>query len=89
MSRKLLIGIAVLALLGALVYGGTAWYHSLSHVSTDDAYVEGTVAPVSAKVAGHVLEVLAADSQAVKTGDLLFRVDPRDYQARRQQARGG
>jgi len=87
MSRKLLIGIGLLALLGALLYGGRAWYHSLSHVSTDDAYVEGTISPVSAKVTGHVLEVLVGDNQPVKAGDLLLRIDPRDYQAKREQAR--
>ncbi|OGK79794.1 MAG: hypothetical protein A2X52_02185 [Candidatus Rokubacteria bacterium GWC2_70_16] len=89
MSRKVLLGIAVLGLLGALSYGGHAWYYSLSHVSTDDAYVEGTIAPVSAKVTGHILEVAVGDNQAVKTGDLLFRIDPRDYQAKREQARAG
>ncbi|MBI2526294.1 MAG: HlyD family secretion protein [Candidatus Rokubacteria bacterium] len=87
MSRKLLVGIAVLVLLGALSYGARAWYDSLSSISTDDAYVEGAVTPVSAKVTGHVLAVAVADNQAVKAGDLLFRIDPRDYQARRDQAR--
>ena len=87
MSRKAMIGLALLVLLGAVSYGGRAWYYSLSHVSTDDAYVEGTVSPVSAKVTGHALEVLVDDNQAVKTGDVLFRIDPRDYEAKRDQAR--
>ena len=55
-------------------------------MSTDDAYVDGTISPVSAKVAGHVVELFVQDNQAVKQGELLLRVDPRDFQAKREQA---
>ena len=57
------------------------------HVATDDAYVEGSIVIISAKVAGHVAEVHMDDNRAVKAGDLLLRIDPRDYAARRDQAR--
>jgi membrane fusion protein (multidrug efflux system) len=87
MRRRLLIGLAVVVALAAIGYGGYAYWYSLGHISTDDAYVEGSVTSVSAKVAGHVAELLVTDNQAVKTGDLLLRVDPRDYQARRDQAK--
>jgi len=56
-------------------------------VTTDDAYVEGIVGAVSSKVAGHVVELRVLDNQAVRKDDLLLRIDPRDYQARREQAR--
>jgi len=71
----------------AIAYGVYAWAWSLRHVSTDDAYVEGTIAPLSAKVAGHVVELRVEDNQVVKIGDLLMRIDPRDFQARRDQAK--
>jgi membrane fusion protein, multidrug efflux system len=87
MTRKLLIGLAVVVGLVAIAYGGHAWWYSLSHVSTDDAYVEGAIASISAKVVGHVTELHVEDNKAVKTGDLLLRIDARDYQARRDQAR--
>jgi len=87
MRHRLLIAVAVVAALAAVGYGIHAWIYSLSHVSTDDAYVEGTVAPLSAKVVGHVIHLGVDDNQAVKTGDLLLRIDPRDYEARRDQAR--
>src|SRR5438034_3138382 len=87
MTRRLLIGLAVLAALVAIAYGGHAWWYSLSHVSTDDAYVEGTIAAISAKVMGHVTELLVEDNKPVKVGDLLVRVDRRDYEARRDQAK--
>lgn len=86
MSRRTIVGLAVLVGLGILGWGGWAWYRAGSQVSTDDAYVEGTIAPVSAKVAGHIVELLVRDNQAVKTDEILLRVDPRDYEARRDQA---
>lgn len=87
MGRRWLIALAVLIGGAGAGYGGYLWFHSLSHVSTDDAYVEGAVAPMSAKVTGHVTAVLVDDNQVVKAGELLVRIDPRDYQARRDQAR--
>jgi membrane fusion protein (multidrug efflux system) len=66
--RRLVTGLAVLGALVAIGYGIHAWLYSLAHVSTDDAYVEGPVATMSAKVAGHVVEVLVDDNQQVKAG---------------------
>jgi membrane fusion protein (multidrug efflux system) len=74
-------------LLAGLAWGLSAWWHYRSHVSTDDAYVEGTVATVSAKVSGHIVELLVEDNQAVKKGALLMRIDDRDYRARLEQAK--
>jgi membrane fusion protein, multidrug efflux system len=87
MRRRLLTGLAVLVALSGIGYGIHAWVYSLSHVTTDDAYVESTVAPLSAKVAGHVVDLRVDDNQAVKSGEILLRIDPRDYEARRDQAR--
>ena len=86
-GRRIVVVIAALAALGAIGWGGTAWYASFTRVATDDAYVEGSITPVSAKVGGHIVEMLVRDNQSVKKGDLLLRVDPRDYQARLEQAR--
>jgi membrane fusion protein (multidrug efflux system) len=86
-GRRIVVVIAALAALGAIGWGGSAWYASFTRISTDDAYVEGTITPVSAKVGGHVVEMLVRDNQSVKKGELLVRVDPRDYQARVEQAR--
>jgi membrane fusion protein (multidrug efflux system) len=85
--RPLLILAAVVGGASALGYGGYAWYYALNHVWTDDAYVEGSIAVVSAKVAGHVDRVLVRDNEAVKGGGLLVQIDPRDYQVKRDQTR--
>ena len=87
MGRRTVIALAVVVAVGILGWGGWAWYRSSAEVSTDDAYVEGMISPVSAKVSGHVVELLVRDNQAVRVNDVLLRVDPRDYTAKRDQAR--
>ncbi len=91
MSRqRLLVLVAVAALLlGALGYGAYLWHYSRTHVSTDDAYVTAHLAPVSARIPGTVIEVRANDNQDVKAGDILMRLDPKDYEVALQQARAG
>ncbi|HMH54540.1 MAG TPA: HlyD family secretion protein [Candidatus Acidoferrum sp.] len=84
--RMIVIAVAVL-LLGSAAWGGSVWYGSRSSVSTDDAYVEGTVAPVSAKIPGQVSEVLVRDNESVKAGQVIARLDARDYRARLEQAK--
>ncbi|HEV8436859.1 MAG TPA: HlyD family secretion protein [Methylomirabilota bacterium] len=87
LSRRLLTGLAVLVALAAIGYGVHAWFYSLAHVSTDDAYVEGTVATLSAKVVGYVVDLLVDENRPVKRGELVLRIDRRDYEAKRDQAR--
>ena len=87
MSRRPLVIAAAIVLVAGAVWGISAWWHYRSHVSTDDAYVEGTVATVSAKVSGHIVELMVDDNQSVKRGDVLLRIDDRDYRARLEQAK--
>src|SRR6266436_2405034 len=55
--------------------------------STDDAQVDGHITQISSKVYGRVGEVLVNDNQQVKAGQLLVKLDPRDYQAALDQAK--
>ncbi|WP_275976291.1 HlyD family secretion protein [Geothrix alkalitolerans] len=80
--RALLIGTPI-----ALLLGGGLWLYSRNRVSTDDAQVDGHLVPVSCRVYGTVDKVLVEDNQAVKAGDPLVAVDPRDIQARLDQAK--
>ena len=79
-----LLGVVVLV---AVVYGVKVWRHWDRHVSTDDAFVEAHVSPVSARVRGTVLEVLVRDNQEVAAGAPLVRLDPRDLEVKVHQAR--
>ena len=65
--------LAALVALGVLVlaagaYGVQVWRYWDRHVSTDDAFVEAHVSPVSARVRGTVVEVLVRDNQEVRGG---------------------
>jgi membrane fusion protein (multidrug efflux system) len=53
---------------------------------TDNAYVRGDITSLAPKVAGYVIAVEISDNQSVSAGDVLFRVDDRDYRARLAQA---
>ncbi len=86
MSGKKLAGLALC--LGAVVVltAGWTWAHSLEARSTDNAYVRADVTSVAPKVAGYVTALEVEDNQAVRAGDVLFRIDDRDYLARLSQA---
>ncbi|BCS35046.1 RND transporter [Luteitalea sp. TBR-22] len=56
-------------------------------VSTDDAQVDGHVSPVAARISGTIIEVRVDDGHRVRAGDVLARIDPREYDARVEQAR--
>jgi membrane fusion protein, multidrug efflux system len=86
-KRRMIIIAIGLLLLGSAAWGGSVWYNSRLSISTDDAYVEGTVAPVSAKIPGQVSEVLVRDNELVKAGQVIARLDARDYRARVDQAK--
>jgi membrane fusion protein (multidrug efflux system) len=77
--------LGLILLLGAV--GIWAYIHFQDRVSSDDAQVDGHITAVAPKVAGNVLEVLVIDNQQVKAGQVLVRIDPRDYQAKVDMAK--
>jgi len=81
--RRLLVtgGVVLIAALAGLFL----YYHNRE--STDDAQVDGHITPIASKIYGRVGAVLIDDNQAVKAGQVLVRIDPRDYQAAVDQAR--
>ena len=79
--------IAALALGAALLYGFFLIWHGRTHVSTDDAFVDARISVIGTRVPGSVKEVLVTDNQEVHAGDVLVRLDPRDYAAQLEQAR--
>jgi membrane fusion protein, multidrug efflux system len=81
-TRRGLLGGSVAAV---LVVALVIHYHN--RVTTDDAQVDGHIVPVSSKVYGNVVEVLVNDNQQVKGGQVLLRIDPRDYQVKVDQAK--
>jgi membrane fusion protein, multidrug efflux system len=84
--RWYLVGAIVLVLVLA-VGGGAYWWHVRGVVSTDDAFIEAHVIQIGPKIGGQVIEVKVTDNQRVREGDVLVRIDPRDYSAAAEQAR--
>lgn len=86
LNKKKMIGL--LLCLGAVVVVAAGWarVHSSGQTSTDNAYVRGDVTSLAPKVAGYVTAVEVEDNQTVRAGDVLFRIDDRDYRARLAQA---
>src|SRR5579863_916451 len=58
-----------------------------NRISTDDAEVDGHIVPIASKISGTVAAVMIHDNETVKAGQVLVRIDPRDYQARVDQAK--
>src|SRR5882757_89033 len=78
--RQVLVLIAVVFIVIGLLWG-LFWLLVLSkRERTDDAYVNGNKVVISAQVSGTVIAVLTDDTQLVKTGQVLVRLDPVDAQ---------
>jgi membrane fusion protein (multidrug efflux system) len=81
--------LAALAGLVVLIVGVWGWQwltRGRFEETTDNAYVRADITSVAPKVAGYVVGVYVADNEAVEAGDILFRIDDKDYQARLAQA---
>ena len=81
--RGLLIAGAALVVAAAVAL----FVYYRNRESTDDAQVDGHITPIGAKISGRVAAVLVDDNQAVKAGQVLVKIDPRDYQAAVDQAK--
>lgn len=80
------VGLVVIALI--LIVLGTFYYiYASHHATTDDAYTTGHIHTISSRVAGTVMAVLVDDNEFVKQGQVLVKLDPRDYQVKVDQAR--
>jgi membrane fusion protein (multidrug efflux system) len=86
--RKLLLaGAATAVLAGAVWYGLDYWTVGRYLVSTDDAYVQADNTTIAPKVSGYLSEVLVGDNEPVRAGQVLARIDPRDFAVALDQAK--
>jgi membrane fusion protein (multidrug efflux system) len=91
-SRRAITG-AALALLAALGLAAAAdfghYYLTTGRYleTTDDAYVKADSTIIAPKVSGYIAEVLVADNEKVKAGQLLARIDDRDFNTALNQAK--
>ena len=86
--RKLLLtGASLIALAGAAHFGWDYWTVGRFEISTDDAYVKADSTTIAPKVSGYIAAVLVGDNESVKAGQVLARIDNRDYGVALDQAK--
>ena len=84
--KRALLGVTALVALGAIAYGAY-WFLFLNHYeSTDNAYVQGNVVQITPQVAGTVTAINADDTDFVKAGQVLVKLDPSDARVALNQA---
>src|ERR1700710_2656750 len=86
LRKALLTGSALAVLGGGLWYGWDYWTVGQYLVSTDDAYVKADNTTIAPKVSGYLHEVLVKDNERVATGQVLARIDDRDFKVALDQA---
>ncbi|MBH5387513.1 HlyD family secretion protein [Bradyrhizobium diversitatis] len=87
LRKLLLMAAAAVALAGASWYGYDYWTVGQYLVSTEDAYVKADSTTIAPKVSGYLNHVLVADNEHVKAGQVLARIDDRDFKVALDQAR--
>jgi membrane fusion protein (multidrug efflux system) len=75
--QKALTVVSLVVLLG-LSYGGYEWYSGRNQESTDNAYVQGNVIQITPQIGGTVTAILADDTDFVKAGQPLIKLDATD-----------
>ena len=75
------VAIGVIVFIAAVIAGILYWLHARNYESTDDAFIDGRPVSISPEVTGNLIEVPVTDNQVVKAGDVLARIDDRDYRA--------
>jgi membrane fusion protein, multidrug efflux system len=82
------LGLAILAIV--IIIGAITIFFYLrykaTHITTDDAFVDGHIHTIASKVKGTVKGVYVKDNQPVKKGDLLVEIDSADYAAKVTEA---
>ena len=70
----------LVALVGA-IWGYLHWRHIQVFVSTENAYVRGHIYSISSRIQGTLLTIDVTDNEAVKAGQTIATIDPKDYDA--------
>lgn len=78
-TSKLPIAIGIIVLAVAITTFGIYYANAGSRESTNDAHVNADFTLIAPQISGFIEEVLIADNQAVKAGQLLAQIDDKDY----------
>ena len=87
MRWLLMVGASLLAVSGAGYFGWEYWTVGRFQISTDDAYVKADNTSIAPKISGYIADVLVGDNEQVKSGQVLARIDDRDFRVTVDQAK--
>ena len=89
MKAKLIKSFVTVALLGLAIWAAVSLYHRyLQNPWTRDGQVRANVVGIAPRVSGPIIRVGVRDNQSVHQGDVLFEIDPADFQAQVDMAAG-
>jgi len=84
--NKVLPIILGVILLGGIFFGVKEYIYYGKHVDTDDAQIDGDISPVVARVGGYVDSIMFQENTHVNQGQVLVKIDDRDYRVKLEQA---
>lgn len=84
LKKYIIIGVSIVVIIGIAIY----WWLTRHDIDTDDAFTAGRIVYIAPHVNGYVTDLLINDNQFVHKGQLLLKIDPRDYEAAKKEAEG-
>jgi membrane fusion protein (multidrug efflux system) len=88
-KRNIIPIILVIVIIGGAIFGIREFLYFSKHEDTDDAQVDGDISPVVARVGGYVDTILFEENQHVNQGQVLVKLDERDYRIKLEQSMAG
>lgn len=90
-NKKMAALIIIFLAIGIIAATAVFFYlqYKKTHISTDDAFIDGKVHTIASKVPGTVKAIYVDDNQFMKAGDLLVEIDSRDYDIKVSEAQSG
>jgi membrane fusion protein (multidrug efflux system) len=86
-KHPVFVTVVAILILAGIVGGVLYWLHVRQFEDTDDAFIDGDIVQVGAKVSGLIESAEVGDNQDVAAGTVLVKIDQRDYQARLNEAK--
>lgn len=85
-TNKVLPIVLGIILIAGIVFGVKEYIYYSKHIDTDDAQIDGDISPVVARVGGYVDSIFFKENEHVNKGQVLVKLDDRDYKVKLEQA---
>jgi membrane fusion protein (multidrug efflux system) len=85
-GNKVIPIILAIIVIAGVIFGVNKYIYSTKHEDTDDAQIDADISPVVARVGGYVDSIFFEDNQHVTKGQVLVKIDDRDYRIKVEQA---